>query len=369
MLVVIPFCARDKSQAVRLAEWIAKLGGVGKHDCLLAVHKDTDSAGMIEPLAGAFGRIAEFAITDEMIVEREQHTYAANLMWKRTVNHIADMNESQPFLWLESDCMPIAKGWLDAISVAYDACGKPFMHELVKTERGRSNSGCGVYPAKVREFTIRLWELSNVSWDIVLYDDFSPHTCYTSLIQDIGFMPDGKTLPTFPDQESLSIIRPEAVLFHRCKDGTLIDRLIERASGSPAALVKSRALVSCVPIIPPQVSDSVPIPRLIDMRGCDATRTLHLSQEIDPVRLCATAIGTPSWEAAPYEIRSVITSTTPGINAGDSVLFSRVERAILEPFVAKKDSAASERAKAAWVKRKAKAVKKAARKAKQFQKA
>lgn len=228
MLTVLPFCARDKALAVRLAELIAELGGVKKHDCLLAVHKDTDSEGVIEPLTGAFGRIAEFSVTDEMIVEREQHTYAANLMWKRTVNHIADMNESQPFLWLEPDAVPLSPAWLDAIASAYASCGKPFLHDLVKTPRGKSNSGCGVYPAKVRDYTDRLWQLSNVSWDVLLYDDFAPHTTYTPLIQDIGFLEDGKTLPTFPDQASLSIIQPGAALFHRCKDGTLIDRLREK---------------------------------------------------------------------------------------------------------------------------------------------
>lgn len=232
MLVVIPFFAGDKAQAVRLTEWITELGGVSKHDCLLAVHKDTDSRGVIEPLRKAFRRVAEFSITDEMIVEREQHAYAANLMWKRTANHIADMNEPAPWLWVEPDAVPITAGWLDSIAAAYTKCGKPFMHDLVETPRGKSNSGCGVYPAKVRDYTDRLWELSNVSWDVLLYPDFAPHTAYTPLIQDIGFMPGTKELPTFPDADSLSRLRPEAVLFHRCKDGTLIDRLCGQNSGT-----------------------------------------------------------------------------------------------------------------------------------------
>lgn len=261
MLVVIPFCARDKALAVRLAEWIAELGGAGKHDCLLAVHKDTDSAGVIEPLTGAFGRIAEFAITDEMIVEREQHTYAANLMWKRTVNHIADMNESQPFLWLEVDAVLTKASSLDEISAAYAACGKPFLHDLVKTPRGKSNSGCGVYPSKVRDYTSRLWELSDISWDILLYDDFAPHTAYTPLIQDIGFLSDGKTLPTFPDASSLSIIQPDAVLFHRCKDGTLIDRLRGEPAAPASAPAKSGDGVLLVPLLTPAQPPSAPSDR------------------------------------------------------------------------------------------------------------
>jgi len=225
MLVIIPFFRGDKPQAERLAAWIAELGGVGKHDCLLAVHKDTDSAGVIEPLQKAFRRVAEFSITDDMIVEREQHAYAANIMWKRTANHVADMNEPADWFWLEPDAVPLSSGWLDAIAEAHAKSGKAFLHCLVETPRGRSNSGCGVYPAKVRDFTDRLWELSDTSWDVLLYPDFAPHTAYTNLIQDIGFLPGTQTLPTFPDAASLSILAPGAVLFHRSKDGSLIGRL------------------------------------------------------------------------------------------------------------------------------------------------
>lgn len=256
MLVIIPFFRGDKPQAVRLAEWIAELGGVAKHDCLLAVHKDTDSAGVIEPLRKAFRRVAEFSITDDMIVEREQHAYAANVMWKRTANHVADMNEPADWFWLEPDAVPLLKDWLDIFDTYHAKSGKPFFHTLVETPRGRSNSGCGVYPAKVRDYTDRLWELSDTSWDILLYPDFAPHTAYTNLIQDIGFLPGTQTLPTFPDAASLSILAPGAVLFHRCKDGSLIERLREKSSGtalSASAPAKSGDGVAAVPSLTPTV--------------------------------------------------------------------------------------------------------------------
>lgn len=227
MVVILPFCARDKAAAEKLAEWIKELGGVSEHDCLLAVHKDTDSKSVLEPLTEAFARVAEFAITDEMIVEREMHTYAANLMWKRVANHVADMNEPAPWLWLEPDATPLTAQWLDRLAAAYGECGKPFLHDLVTTATAQSNSGCGIYPPRVRDYTDRLWQLTNVSWDVLLFPDFQPHTAYTRLIQDAGFIIEG-VMPTFPDHNSLSFIRPEAVLFHRCKDGTLIDRLHEQ---------------------------------------------------------------------------------------------------------------------------------------------
>src|SRR5688572_5937982 len=84
---------------------------------------------------------------------------------------------------------------------------------------------------QVRNYTDRLWELSDTSWDVLLYPDFAPHTAYTNLIQDIGFLPGTKELPTFTDAASLSVLSPNAVLFHRCKDGSLIDRLREKEKG------------------------------------------------------------------------------------------------------------------------------------------
>lgn len=245
MLFIIPFFHGDKPQAVRLSEHIARIGGAATHDCLLAVHKDTDSAGVVEPLRSVFRRVAEFSIPDDMIVEREQHAYAANVMWKRTANHVADMNEPQPWCWVEPDAVPLP-GFFDAIAEAHAKSGKAFLHCLVETPRGRSNSGCGVYPAKVRDYTDRLWELSDTSWDILLYPDFAPHTAYTNLIQDIGFLPGTQTLPTFPDAASLSILSPGALLFHRSKDGSLIERLREKLSGNapPPTTISGRDGVS-----------------------------------------------------------------------------------------------------------------------------
>lgn len=229
MLCVLAICSRDKEQAVKLANWIQELGGVSEHDCLLAVHKDTDSAGVIEPLTKAFARVAEFPVTDEIIVERDRYVYAANIMWKRAANHIADMNEPMPWLWIEPDSCPTVSTWMNDFAAEYKAFAKPFLHELVTTPTGQRNSGIGIYPARVRDYTDRLWQLSDTSWDVLLSPDFIQHTHHTTLIQDSFCMfGNPEIVPTFPDVASLSFIRKGVALFHRCKDGSVIDRLRER---------------------------------------------------------------------------------------------------------------------------------------------
>ena len=238
MLVCLAFCARDKAAAERLAGWIAELGGVKGHDCLLAVHRDTDSSGIIETLAGAFGRVAEFAVTDDMISGVERYAYCANIMWKRTLQHVAYMNESQPWLWIEPDAVPLVQGWVDSLTMEYARAGKPFLLDRVMTASGGvHNSGVGIYPAKVWNHTSRLHELGNDAWDVFFAADFTPHTHHGPLIHDnVAMRPD----PRFDTAQSLAIIRPGAVLFHRDKSGQLIERLREKLRGLPSPVAARR---------------------------------------------------------------------------------------------------------------------------------
>lgn len=312
MFVVIPIYERDKDAALRLAQWIADLGGAGKHDCILAVHKGTDSAPVFDILKPAFRRIREFFIPDELIVERDDmHAYAANVMWKRTVNDIGDMPEPEPWLWLELDAVPLTPDWLDKIDAAYKREGKPFLHDLVVTPRGRSNSGCGVYPPKVANYTERLWELADVSWDILLYPEFKAHTAYTPLIQDIGFLPDGETLPTFPDQESLAIIRPEAVLFHRCKNESLIARLRETQGGQVRLSRKAHN---------PEIAGSNPAPAITSAPCVGASAPAQSGDKGVVVPPSLTPPRTPDVNALLAEIerlRAMIPTPAPVKATGD----------------------------------------------------
>lgn len=229
MISVLSFFSGDKPQAIRLAQWIRDLGGVKAHDCLLAVYKDTDSAGVIEPLREAFGRVGEIAIVDDMVADRSRYQYCANIHWKRTAQHIAEMNEPAPWAWVEVDAVPLCPEWMDSLAAGYKAGGKPFMLDLIHTRSGGThNSGIGVYPAKVRDYTVRLWELENDPWDVFFAQDFMPHTYHGPLIHDaVATSPD----PTFLDAASLSFLRPGSVLYHRDKSGCLIDRLRERKRG------------------------------------------------------------------------------------------------------------------------------------------
>lgn len=233
MRVVLAFCDKDKAVAVRLAHWIRDLGGVEKHDCLLTVARSTNSVGVIEVLREAFKSVTEFVPYDDS----DKYPDGASLLWKRTAELVAEEKNPRPWFWIEPDAVPLRSTWVDEIEAEYAtavARKKPFMHDLVVTPTSRHNSGLGVYPAVVRNYTGAvtgrlLYMLENHSWDVYFSPDFMPHTHHTELIQDVfwqHYKPD--IAPEFPDAKSLSYLDPKACIFHRQKSGNLIQRLRER---------------------------------------------------------------------------------------------------------------------------------------------
>lgn len=250
MIVALAFCAKNKDITVRLMQWLSELGWLDKHDCILGVHVDTDSSGVLDVAQRLFRRVKEFTIDDPETI----YPFIANVMWKRCAYFIADINdasgESQPWFWLEPDAVPLVPEWLDWIEAEYKRAGKPFLLDRVVTPTSTHNSGTGVYPPRVRDYTMQLWNLSNVPWDVFFKDDFTPHTQHTTLIHDkfYAVWDDPKSgEPTFPDAASLAQIESGAVIFHRNKDGTLIQRLREsrgnkvfrEATAAPEAITEA----------------------------------------------------------------------------------------------------------------------------------
>lgn len=390
MLCVIPFFAGDKDQAVRLAHWIRDLGGVKNHDCLLVVDESTTAGGVYEPLAEAFKSVTVTASKPA----GDQGTWgngttdatAANEMFLTGATYVYHKLKV-PFFWLEPDAAPDRSTWLDEIEAEYKACGKPFMGMRVDMPPHEIHmSGIGCYPFDVANHSVAMMMPGKNAWDYAGRKDTvgKGKAHFTKLIQHVyrinGNVPEW---PTFPTLESLSQINPEAAVFHRCKDETLIQQLKNRHFGVRGLNVGEVIKIDgvCVSQDPQEAgardaiaqaptegsNPSAPaVNHLIDLRGFNAEgMALKLGEARAPIRLNSTTFGTPEWHAARYEIRKVESSEIPGINAGDSVLFSRVAPAVeLKQSPSKKSH--SERMKEAWAKRKAKEAKAAERKAKKL---
>lgn len=232
MLCLIPYFVGDKNQAVRLAEWIRDLGGVKNHSCLLVIDSGTDSSGVIEPLREAFGSVntinSPSAGPQGTWGDGTTDATAPNEMWMTGANCVYH-KQKVPFFWLEPDAVPLRSTWLDEIEAEYKGCGKKFMGMLVNSPPHELHmSGVAVYPADVANHSLAMMMPGPVAWDYAGRDDTvrRQKAHFTKLIQH-EYRVHGKE-PTFPDRESLSIIKPETAVFHRCKVSDLVDRLREQ---------------------------------------------------------------------------------------------------------------------------------------------
>lgn len=239
MLCVLAYHHGDYTQAARLAKWIEELGGVRNHECMLVVSSTTTTVGVIEALQRAFKTV----YLHTPVHEEHGWPQGPNSMWQDVARQISNphpmaLPAPQPWFWMEPDGVPLEPQWLDKIEAEYTSAGKPFMGFKV-TINVPHMSGTGVYPPQVEQYTNRLIDLGTLNgntahaWDLFFAADFQQFTHWTNLIHDVFWKGPGEVLATFPDQESLGYINAGAVIFHRCKDSTLIDQLRGRFLNTP----------------------------------------------------------------------------------------------------------------------------------------
>lgn len=242
MLVTIPFFKGDKHQAIHLAKWLAQLGGLSAHTCLLAVDRSTTAAGVIEPLSKVFKSVEQIWV--EPVSSKGQwgdgttDASGPNESFLTAANYIYHVHKC-PWFMLEPDAVPLVPGWLDQIEKEYLDNRKPFMGAYVNIPPHEPHmSGVAVYPADISRFSLSMMVPDKIAWDYAgRHDTVGKNQAhFTKKIQH-EYRIHGES-PTFPTMESLSVIKPETLVFHRCKDSSLIDRVREkRAQETPAEVV------------------------------------------------------------------------------------------------------------------------------------
>lgn len=230
MQFIIPFCRKDAWLAEKLCAWIGELGGLdGRHHCLLLAAKATPSDLRIRILEQA--RRSLFCK-----VEMFETATSNEKGWPESCNHLfycaaARMKKTgHPFLWLEPDCVPLRKTWLDELAAEYEKRKLPYLG-FVWDKPWRHLTGCAIYPADIAAYNAQsLVPHRNpkgaLPWDVVRAELTLKHTHVSKLIHHEWGQDDAP--PAFPTQKEVDEIPKEAVLFHRSKKGDLIDRLRER---------------------------------------------------------------------------------------------------------------------------------------------
>lgn len=218
--VVLMVSWNDYAQACRLLDWIRELGGMGEIPLMVTVPGDL-SPDLVRALTVRAPKATiaprPFPLSKEHWPQGPNWSFACASQWCH--------ERGWDFLLLEPDAVPIRRGWLDGIAREYRGCGRPFMghFEGAGAQHQPHLAGIAVYQWEIYQRVN--WERFYMAWDVAIGPALLGEAHEARTIQQAWGTMDQP--PTFPTSSELSLLRPDALLFHRCKDGTLIQRLRE----------------------------------------------------------------------------------------------------------------------------------------------
>jgi hypothetical protein len=230
MLIVHSYYPKEYAQMVKWLTWAVHLGGAKKHKALFVEGDDTTQlmhehvAKLAEEVYGSVDFIRTF------YTDPRPWPVNANLSFQRAARHISE-NIKTPWMWCEADCIPLKPRWWDIWEEEYNRAGKPFMGHIVS--HPAHLTGNAVYPPDVAAYNHNALLVETVAWDVVDQDKVLKHTYHTPLychrwhynVPEPASPGYSSAATHFDSLKDLEIIPQECVLFHRNKDGSLIDQL------------------------------------------------------------------------------------------------------------------------------------------------
>lgn len=240
IIVVLPLCDRDCFVGTKNLHWMAELDGVMDFDAFVSQDSSTYpvlAAEFIDAARKAFRSVTVFKYP---MPPETSWPFGANWAFQSTAWQMMKMG--RPWFWWEADCVPLKSGWMKRWQEEYDKGGKPLMGPIIKG-RGWAN-GTSVYPANFPDLSPGAMEATEYAWDWRMQPD-TIHLTHDAnhLFDHVWGIIDGQPHPsegppaTFPTQKEVDrYVNPDAILFHRNKDGSLIDRLRERRARQIHAL-------------------------------------------------------------------------------------------------------------------------------------
>lgn len=261
LLVVLPFHKGDAELARQLVTWMADLAAAGAdsdkrytpHSLLLVADKSAPRETVDAMMTIARPLFAHASAMFPVIPDDVQGwPKGPNRMFHDAMRQVSE-TQRLPFLWLEPDCVPITRYFLDRLAQAYERCDRKFMGCITEsTATGGPQKhlpGCSIYPQDAFRM-LKAFCNGDQPFDIANTDFILKRSRHTNLIQHL-WGPSLGVSPRFVADDdaaavkangnggvlTLSALRPEAVLFHRCKDGSLIDLLRDNLIAEPIAEV------------------------------------------------------------------------------------------------------------------------------------
>jgi hypothetical protein len=230
MVIVLPFHSQALPQAELWMQWVKELG-CGRNHSIILLHGKTCDFSRVEALA------RESFASVELLPDAEDikgHPEGPNSMMRQAVWH-CQTSSIGPWMFCEPDNIALLADTFDRYEREYKGCGKDFMGSFRPAHDVTPDylSGNMMLP---KEALFKAPMLSRrglsrdgveLAFDIVAASQILPLAHFTKLQQQVPKNSDGTSI-SFPDSASLSLLSPDAVFFHPCKDGSLIERLRER---------------------------------------------------------------------------------------------------------------------------------------------
>lgn len=222
MLTAIAHCQKENAQVKQLAEWMAELGPYPNHRLL--VGRDEKAEPNLFANSG-FSNVEEITVIGDVWNHWPE---SCNNAFRQIAKYI-EYGSKEPWLWCEADCVPLSKDWLDKIEAEYQEAlrhGKVFLGDFVHiNEPGFIDhmSGVAVYPGVMSDHAGDALLAHEIAWDCYAASQILPRMQKSKLILHRW------KYPAFESREqvekSIFQVKPDCVLFHANKDGSLIPLL------------------------------------------------------------------------------------------------------------------------------------------------
>lgn len=233
--VVVPFTTHDAKLAERLARWIGTL----EQKPIGSVVLIPSVVVPVETLYSVYRHWREVAHAVE--VEVCEHPDGHWPIGPNLLFDWASRKLRSPFLWLEPDCVPLVPGWMDKLEAAYARCKKPILCDFYDQFHC---SGIAVYAPESARVLSQTGDRTK-AWDARSPEVFRTLAADTGLIQHFwgkeGIPPRFANVADGTEGSvTKAMLNPHAVLFHRCKDGSLMDVLRPGWEPRPAVAIDAQ---------------------------------------------------------------------------------------------------------------------------------
>lgn len=232
MLLALLTYEKDIEATIQLLAWMEELGGCSNHDLVIVADMNTPYQEICRALdiGRRIFQSVQAITNDRSVIGWVEGPKSLVLALFRYMYPIG-----KPALLMDSDAIPLTEGWLDAIAAEYKAANRPYMGHVFNCDQPglppRLMSPIAVYPPDAIELQLAIEQGHH--WDVSMTEIVISKVHDTPLIHHLfGEM---NRPPTFANVGIAGTnvfqpenIRPGAVIFHRNKDGTLINLLRER---------------------------------------------------------------------------------------------------------------------------------------------